>query len=122
MLSVAPAITRTNIKKFFGLIKFDNLKIYQKRKDTIHEITPYIAHKSLGEYELIAMNVHGYENPIEWAGNVSVGKSGPHEVFSIAAEETYAALKDYINTNNYADKNLSYGLLVIPVQRYLQTW
>lgn len=63
------------------------------------------SHGAVGDYELIAVMIRGFDYGAEWAGNFHMGKTDDHEGFSRAAEKVYAGLKDYISAH-FADKPL----------------
>ena len=55
-----------------------------------------MAHKSIGDSELVAVAFRGFEYGLEWANNFIIGKTGNHEGFNARAEEAYEALQSYI--------------------------
>ncbi len=71
-------------------------------KDTIGVA---IGHKSIGkDGEIlipIAVRGAGYES--EWYGNTTVGQSGEHEGFAIAADQVFELVKQYINDYDLVD-------------------
>ena len=64
----------------------------------------YIAHKSIGDYELVALAIRGFDYAQEWANNLKIGKTGNHAGFEERANEIYDSLKTYLNT--YSGKEI----------------
>ncbi len=52
------------------------------------------------DYNLVILGVRGGNYEIEWASNVTVGKSGNHEGFQEAADHAVAFLKHYIESHD----------------------
>lgn len=66
---------------------------------TANSIGYIFAHSKIGEYDLIAIMMRGFDYGAEWAGNFRMGKKGNHAGFSSAAEKVYAGLLEYTQKN-----------------------
>ena len=53
------------------------------------------AHSKIGENDLIAIMVRGFDYGAEWASNFRLGRKGNHAGFAAAAEKIYARLLEY---------------------------
>lgn len=107
--SVATA-TKERGTKFFTDIDFKNITPHSYDTDpTKDSIGYFLAHKTIGDYELVAASFRGFNYGQEWANNFTIGKTGDHEGFSARGQEVYQELQSYINT--YA-KNKSLKLWI----------
>ena len=62
---------------------------------SINTIGYVFAHTVLGDNDLIAITVRGFDYGAEWAGNFRIGRKGNHANFASAAEKIYADLLAY---------------------------
>lgn len=109
MLSFGASLATINKTKgtaFFTEAEFEDITPHDYDSDPTKDTIGYfMAHKTIGNYELVTVSFRGFDYGMEWANNFTVGKTGDHEGFAARGAETYEALKTYLNT--YAkDKSL----------------
>ena len=109
MLSFGASLATTNKTKgtaFFTEAEFKDITPHDYDSDPTKDTIGYfMAHKTIGDYELVTVSFRGFDYGLEWANNFTIGKTGDHEGFAARGAETYEALKTYLNT--YAkDKSL----------------
>lgn len=113
MLSFASSVataTKERGTKFFSDINFDNIAAHgYDTEPTKDSMGYFFAHKSIRDFELVAVGFRGFNYGQEWANNFTIGKTGDHEGFSARGQEVYQELQSYINT--YA-KNKSLKLWI----------
>lgn len=99
------AETEATIKSFYSAMEFDNLSINypEHTEDTIQYA---IAHKKIGEYNLVSVAINGHNYGLEWKNNALLGLEGDHEGFSARANDVYDALKAYLSENKYTNYKL----------------
>ena len=85
---------------FYNQIGFDNYLYSEAYFGITEEFSSnyFIAHKKIYDYDLIVYNVFSSNYKKEWVSNVSVGETGHHYGFEIAADKTIETLKNYIYT------------------------
>ena len=69
------------MKEFFTNGDFDNILPYSKGYNDVtdpHNVAYTIAHKKVGNYDLIAVSILGFLYTTAWEGNFIVGDSGDH--------------------------------------------
>ena len=73
-------------------------------KPSMDSMGVIIGHRDInlpsGRYTLIAISTRGAGYEAEWAGNATVGQTGNHRGFEIAAEETMRFLRSYIDRHS----------------------
>ena len=83
--------------EFFTTMFFDNHQAngYDQEitKDTV---AYYFAHKTINDYDLIAVTIRGSDYGQEWANNFYLGESGNHAGFTLRANEIYETLGNYV--------------------------
>ena len=109
MLSFGASLATMNKTKgtaFFTEAGFEDITPHDYDSDPTKDTIGYfMAHKTIGDYELVTVSFRGFDYGMEWANNFTIGKTGDHEGFAARGAETYEALKTYLNT--YAkDKSL----------------
>ena len=109
MLSLGASLATMNKTKgtaFFTEAEFEDITSHDYDGDPTKDTMAYfMAHKTIGDYELVTVSFRGFDYGLEWANNFTIGKTGDHEGFAARGAETYEALKTYLNT--YAkDKSL----------------
>ncbi len=109
MLSLGASLATMNKTKgtaFFTEAEFEDITSHDYDGDPTKDTMAYfMAHKTIGNYELVTVSFRGFDYGLEWANNFTIGKTGDHEGFAARGAETYEALKTYLNT--YAkDKSL----------------
>ncbi|MBQ7158137.1 MAG: hypothetical protein IJS09_01750 [Treponema sp.] len=67
------------------------------------------AHTKLGDNDLIAIMVRGFNYGAEWASNFRMGKKGNHAGFASAAEKIYAELLEYTQ-KHFHDTKLKFWI------------
>lgn len=99
------AETEATIRSFYSAMEFDNLSINypEHTEDTIQYA---IAHKKIGEYNLVSVAINGHNYGLEWKNNALLGLEGDHEGFAARANDVYTALKTYLSENNYTNYKL----------------
>ena len=88
--------------KFDGNIKFGNYAV----TPTENTIGYSLAHKKIGNSDLIAISVRGFNYGREWADNFYIGETGNHYGFQTKADEIYQGLTSYISENEYSNIKL----------------
>ena len=96
--------SQTLAKDFFTTLQFDNPTYSGYGKSTPDNVGYYIAHKTIKDYELVALSIRGFDYQQEWANNFVLGADGNHQGFEARANDVYAALKTYVAS--YSDKTL----------------
>ena len=91
--------TKERGTKFFADINFENITLHgYDSEPTVDSIGYFMAHKTLGNYELVTVAFRGYNYGLEWTNNFIIGKTGDHEGFKARGEEVYQDLQSYIDT------------------------
>ena len=109
-LAIACPNERAEIPAAFTAMEFDT-QVYFWNDDTyINRCSYYFAHKTVDDYDLIAVYVNWVDYDVEWAGNLTVGPQtegvrADHEGFELASQWVYENLKKYV-AENFADRNL----------------
>ncbi len=103
-----------NIRKLFSDIGVNAENIYVSDsnavKPGINTIGVAIGQKTIGAteteggYVLVPIAVRGAGYESEWYGNTSVGASGEHEGFAIAADQVFQQVQNYIENYGLTDK------------------
>lgn len=104
----ASTLSKDTATPFFQAIGFDNV-VFSDGFDTptTDSIGYAIAHKKIGESDLIAVSVRGYDYGQEWASNFKVGSSGTHAGFEEAADKAKKGIERYVDAN-YPEGNKLY--------------
>ena len=101
VLSLSFSNGKEGVTNLFDQIGFDNVKTYdldgEPAKDTIGTA---IAHKKIGDSDLIAVSLRGTNYEKEWASNFLSGISGDASGFAAASEKVNERLKAYIADND----------------------
>ena len=102
MLSFASSVataTKERGTKFFSDINFENVAAHgYDAEPTKDSMGYFFAHKSIRDFELVAVGFRGFNYGLEWANNFTIGKTGDHEGFAARGQEAYQELQSYINT------------------------
>lgn len=99
-----------NIRKLFSDIGVGNIYVSDSNavKPGINTIGVAIGQKTIGTsedgYVLVPIAVRGAGYESEWYGNTSVGASGEHEGFAIAADQVFQQVQNYIKNYGLTDK------------------
>lgn len=105
MLSFVSAYAPTYEEKeeeFFNDMRFNNILYVEN--NTEESVSYGFAHKTIDDFELICLNVRGYDYGLEWINNFEVGESGNHKGFDHAADIVYDNLSNYLD--NYKNKTI----------------
>lgn len=109
MLSLGASLATMNKTKgtaFFTEAEFEDISTHDYDGDPTKDTMAYfMAHKTIGNYELVTVSFRGFDYGLEWANNFTIGKTGDHEGFAARGAETYEAFKTYLNTYT-KDKSL----------------
>ncbi len=90
-----------NILDFFSKLGFSDPETEDYNKITsINTIGTAIAHKKIGDAEVIAISVSGNNYQNEWQSNLVIDDENRPEGFNTAADKVFARLKKYIETNH----------------------
>ena len=111
MLSLANTFAASDsmfIEEFYGRLKFDtNIKYTNYGITPTEDTVGYsIAHKQIGEYDLLAISIRGFNYGKEWANNFLIGEEGNHYGFDARANEIYNDLKVELEVRNYENVKL----------------
>lgn len=112
-MSLALAITAMNyggesqLKTLYNTTGFIDISTTDLDiKPTRDTIGTAIAHKKIGDSELVAVAVRGGNYESEWAANVTSGLTGDAEGFSVPAKKVIERIKTYISDNNLKNVKL----------------
>ncbi len=95
------------IGQFYDRLGFDTVNYFNYSVTPTENTIGYsIAHKKIGESDLLAIAVRGFNYGKEWSNNFLMGETGNHEGFQSRSDEIYASLKATIETNNYQNLKL----------------
>ena len=101
LLSFASACVSTlpeDATEFFTTMYFDNQETHGYDLEiTANSIAYFMAHKTINDYDLIALSIRGFDYGEEWANNFTIGATGNHAGFTARANEIYTALDDYVS-------------------------
>ena len=90
---------KERVSEFFKVIEFKDALFTSYDVEPTENTCGYtFAHKTINEYELIAISFRGFNYGQEWANNFLIGKTGNHEGFNARAVEAYANLQSYVST------------------------
>lgn len=107
--SFACSSSLDDAKKALSSMYFDDIFGFQNDGSDVNGCSYVFGHRSVDNYELVAVHIQGLGYGPEWSGNLYVGNADEREKdhvgFDIAGEKVYTALKDYV-AENLADKNL----------------
>ena len=101
-----------NIKRLLTEIGVDPNKIYISSTNSVkpgtNTIGVAIGSKEIEDangdtYILVPISVRGAGYESEWSGNTSVGASGEHEGFAVAADQVFRQVQDYIRDYGLTD-------------------
>ena len=82
---------------FFEDIEFDHVVCHDYDGNPTEDTIGYFfGHRHIGEVDIVAVFIRGFNYGKEWANNFLIGKEGDHEGFNTRAQEIHQALKDYI--------------------------
>ena len=91
----------TYVTKLLRDIGFTDIKTEDMtEKPTVDTIGTAIAHKKIGENDLVAVAIRGEKYGAEWASNFIVGKDGNAKGFNDASVKVINRIKAYIEDNN----------------------
>ena len=94
--SIATA-TKTRGEAFFTDSGFNDITSHDYDKEPTKDTIGYfLAHKSIDDFELVAVSFRGFGYGLEWANNFAIGKTGNHEGFYARGIETFRDLLIYI--------------------------
>ena len=97
--SAISTATKERISEFFKTLEFKDVALTSYDIDPTETTCGYtFAHKSINEYELVAISIRGFNYGKEWANNFLIGKTGNHEGFNARASEVYSNLQNYVST------------------------
>ena len=72
--------------EFYTTMYFDNQETYgYDIPITADTVAYYMAHKTINDYDLIALSIRGNDYGEEWANNCLVGATGNHAGFTLRA-------------------------------------
>ena len=94
--ALADSTSDDNAVNFLSAMKFSNLEQHWNTADEANRCSFVIGHRKVDNSDLLAVYIKGIRYSSEWAGNLTIGETGDHEGFRLAALEVYIALKDYI--------------------------
>ena len=108
--SVIHSSEKERVKDFYDEFGFSNF--YQSPdyevEETPDSILYTIAHKSLDDSELIAVNLNGVNYKAPWINNFKLDKEGNAAGFQIAADKVLNALYTYLE--DYKESNLKFWI------------
>lgn len=100
MLSFGASIATAQKERgitFFYETGFEDITTYSyETEPTINTLGYVIAHKTIDNFDLVTVAFRGFEYKMEWANNLTVGKTGNHEGFDARGKEAYRDLQAYL--------------------------
>ena len=95
------------VGQFYDRLGFENV-IYGNYSITPTEDTIgySFAHKKIGDSDVIAVCVRGFNYGKEWSNNFLMGSEGNHEGFDTAANQIYNHLKNEVEVHDYQNLKL----------------
>lgn len=100
MLSYGASIATASKEKgttFLYETGFDSITPYgYETEPTTNSIGYFIAHKTINDFELVTVAFRGFDYKMEWANNLTIGKTGNHEGFDARGKEAYNQLQSYL--------------------------
>lgn len=104
--SIASTYEATS-NEFFTALGFENYFITQDYNGSSeHSISYSINHKTIDDFNLLAVNIRGFEYEKEWADNFNIGSTGNHAGFEARAEEIYTKLGEVIQGHSLENLKL----------------
>ena len=93
------ASTKEITTKFYEDCHFsDVLAAHYEETPTALSVAYTLAHKTIEDYELVALSSRWFDYRKEWENNFVIGSEGDHEGFSNRSNEVYTALESYATT------------------------
>ena len=91
----------TYVTKLYNDIGFKDISVEDMlEKPTLDTIGTAIAHKKVGNSNILAVAIRGEKYYSEWGNNFIVGKEGNAKGFNDASIKVINRIKEYITTNN----------------------
>ena len=111
LLSLGNTFTTSSmdlIEAFYSRLQFDTNIKYTGYIDspTADSIGYSIAHKKIGDSDLLAISIRGFNYGQEWSNNFYVGETGNHAGFEARSAEIFNDLKGEIEFHNYQNVKL----------------
>ena len=95
-------ISKEKITQFYQGMQFEDIDPrrtsggdYDTKTDA-DAVSYCLAHRKIGEFDVVALAVRGIGYSAEWGNNLTIGKTGDHAGFLSMAEKVHAGLKSYI--------------------------
>ena len=107
MLSFASSLvteSKEAAQTFFTTLGYERVADGGYDAVTENSIGYYIAHKSIGDSEMLAVSIRGFNYGKEWANNFKLGAEGNHAGFEARANDIYNVLKPSFTT--YSGKTI----------------
>ena len=93
--------------KFYSDIAFkDVYKNDFDKEPTKDTIGYFMAHKVIGDNEVVAVSLRGYNYGLEWSNNLLFGEEGNHYGFDLRAQDVFTKLQSYITEKTDRNKTL----------------
>ena len=106
-LSTFEVCGATYASELFGKIGFTDVSVTDMvEKPTRDSIGTVIAHKTLGESNLIAVAIRGEKYDSEWASNFKIGKDGDMAGLSESAAKVLGRLNEYISAHGLTNNKI----------------
>lgn len=88
------------IRKLYADIGYENISTQDMvEKPTLETVGTAIAHKKVGDSNIVAVAIRGEKYDSEWGNNFIVGKEGDAKGLSEASQKVIQRIKDYIDSN-----------------------
>ena len=109
MLSFGASMTtgkKDDASKFFTDIGYGNFVASScyETGTTENTVGYVLAQKTIGDNDVVALNICGLDYGMEWANNTKIGSEGNHAGFEARVNEIYTTLESYIT--EYASKEV----------------
>lgn len=107
MMSFASSLvteSKDSAQEFFNTLGYERAADGGFDAITEDSVGYYIAHKTINDYEMLAISIRGFNYGKEWANNFKIGAEGNHAGFELRTNEIFDVLKPIIKS--YDGKNL----------------
>lgn len=101
LLSFGCSIVSKNVQTgnaFFDKASFTDIEAKNYQQSNKDNCAYILAHKSIQDFEVVAIAFRGFNYQVEWANNLEIGETGDHEGFSKCLNGVYSELQTYIST------------------------
>lgn len=99
-------VTAKSGEYFYTAMGYEDYLSEGYDEESLDKVSYSIAHKNIGDYDLVALSIRGQNYGTEWANNFVIGKEGNHKGFDECANKIYDILKEYISNHSTSNFKL----------------